>query len=247
MTELTDDAFLGGRLNILQPSRGFRAAIDSVFLAAAVAAAPGQTVLELGSGVGTSSLCLARRVDRITITEVEIDSELSRLATENAQRNDLADRIACITGDAADLPADLRNRQFDHVFFNPPFHRRGAGTPSPEPAKDAANQANDGALARWLESAIRRLRPGGTVTLVHIPDALTEILAGLVGRAGRVLVFPLWPRVGHSASRILVSAEKGARAPMQLLPGMVLHGEGGKYTPEADNVLRGMHGIEMGI
>ena len=41
---LTEDGFLGGRLRILQPEKGFRAGIDSVFLAAAVPCAPGDAV-----------------------------------------------------------------------------------------------------------------------------------------------------------------------------------------------------------
>ncbi|HET6223567.1 MAG TPA: hypothetical protein VFE11_15445, partial [Dongiaceae bacterium] len=52
--DVTDDAFLGGALRILQPKEGYRAGIDAVFLAAA---APARTsrkerVLDVGAGVG---------------------------------------------------------------------------------------------------------------------------------------------------------------------------------------------------
>jgi tRNA1Val (adenine37-N6)-methyltransferase len=33
---LTEDGFLGGRLKVLQPEKGFRAGIDSVLLAATI-------------------------------------------------------------------------------------------------------------------------------------------------------------------------------------------------------------------
>ncbi|MFM7443793.1 MAG: methyltransferase, partial [Tabrizicola sp.] len=50
--ELSDDKFLCGRLRLLQPVRGYRAATDPVLLAAACPAEPGQSVLDLGCGAG---------------------------------------------------------------------------------------------------------------------------------------------------------------------------------------------------
>ena len=62
MTELTRDAFLGGRLHLWQPVNGYRAGVDPVLLAASVNARAGQAVLELGCGGGTAMLCLGKRV-----------------------------------------------------------------------------------------------------------------------------------------------------------------------------------------
>ena len=52
--DLSCDGFLGGRLKIFQPKSGYRAATDPVFLAAAVPAQAGQSVLELGCGAGVA-------------------------------------------------------------------------------------------------------------------------------------------------------------------------------------------------
>src|SRR5262249_33726755 len=60
--ETTTDRFLDGRLRLQQPTRGFRAGLDAVVLAAAVPAEGGDSVLELGAGCGTATLCLAARV-----------------------------------------------------------------------------------------------------------------------------------------------------------------------------------------
>ena len=64
---LSCDAFLGGRLRIWQPRAGYRAGIDPVMLAAAVPARPRQSVLELGCGAGTASLCLAAQPSSSTL------------------------------------------------------------------------------------------------------------------------------------------------------------------------------------
>jgi tRNA1Val (adenine37-N6)-methyltransferase len=46
--ETTFDAFLGGRITLEQPTKGYRAGVDPVLLAASVPARAGQSVLELG-------------------------------------------------------------------------------------------------------------------------------------------------------------------------------------------------------
>ena len=78
--ETTNDLFLGGKVTALQPAKGYRAGIDAVLLAASVPAKAGETVLELGCGVGVASLCLAARVEGVEITGVELQPEYAALA-----------------------------------------------------------------------------------------------------------------------------------------------------------------------
>ena len=105
MTEaVTLDRFLNGRITVAQPVSGFRAGHDSVLLAAAVPAEPDSHVLELGSGAGVATLCLAALVSGARITGIEIDPDLVRLANENAARNAFADRVWFIAADVAITP-----------------------------------------------------------------------------------------------------------------------------------------------
>jgi tRNA1(Val) A37 N6-methylase TrmN6 len=78
----------------------------------------------------------------------------------------------------------------------------------------------------------------GTVTLIHRADSLGKILVSMEDRFGDIRVAPLYAREGTAASRVIVQGIKGSKAPMQLLPGLVLHGEGNAFTPDADAVLR---------
>ena len=41
-----------------------------------------------------------------------------------------------------------------------------------------------------------------------------------------------------AAKRVILQARKGSRAPMDLLPGLALHDAEGRYTPEAEAILR---------
>jgi tRNA1Val (adenine37-N6)-methyltransferase len=234
MNVATEDEFLGGRLVVRQPRAGFRAGLDAVMLAAAVPARPGETALELGSGVGTAALCLARRVEGVTVDGIELDAELVDIAVTNAETNALSDRVTFLAGDVLDPPRKLR-RSFDHVFCNPPFH--GAeGEASPDLDRARAKM-DEGRLADWLTAGVKRTRSGGTFTAILRADRLNEALAALP--SGGATIFPLWPKAGLAAKRVIVRVLKGARAPLVLAPGLVLHAAGGGYTPEADAVLRG--------
>jgi len=232
--EWTEDRFLGGRITLRQPSRGFRAGLDAVVLAAAVPAQAGEEVLELGAGAGAASLCLAARLDGVRIIGVEIDPELAELAAANAAANALAERVSFLAADALALPQALR-RPFAHVFCNPPFHGE-EGEAAPDPARARALQ-DGGRFSDWLEVGLKRTVSAGSFTVILRADRLGEALDVLPERG--VTVFPLWPREGRPAKRVLLQVCQGSRAQLAILPGLMLHGPDGKYTTEADAVLRG--------
>lgn len=240
----SEDRLLGGRVRLRQPVSGPRAAIDAVLLAAAVPAREGERVLDLGTGAGAASLCLAARVARVTLTGLEIQPAAATLARGNADLNGVADRFEVVVGDVAHPPADLRAGGFDHVMANPPHHAAGRATAPADPALAAARiEATAGAgLGDWIACGFRLVRNGGTVTIIHRADRLDDLLHELRGRRGGarggIVVFPLWPRAGQAAKRVVVRARKGGGAPLRLASGLVLHGEGGSYTEAAEAVLR---------
>ena len=241
--ETSDDGLLDGRLRLRQPLTGYRAGSDAVFLAAAVPARPGAHVLDAGCGVGAVAACLAHRVDRIRVTGIELQPVLAGLARENAARNGLGDRITVETGDIARPPAAIAAAAFDHVACNPPFYEAGRAQAARDPGKTAAHIEGEADLAVWLRFCLARLRPGGTLTVIHRTARLADLLAGLADRAGDIVVFPLWPGADRPAKRVLVQATKGGRGPSLLSPGLALHGPDGRYTPAADNILR--HGAAL--
>jgi tRNA1(Val) A37 N6-methylase TrmN6 len=231
--EVTEDRFLGGRVLVRQRRDGFRAGLDAVMLAAAVPAIPGDEVLELGSGAGTASLCLASRIPGVEVVGAEIESELVTLSNQNAAANGFGDRVVFVTVDVLDLPTDMK-REYRHAFCNPPFHA-GMGVQSPD-ALRAGAMHDDGALGDWLSIGVKRTVSAGTFTAILRADRLSEALVALP--ATGVSVFPLHPRAGEAAKRVIVQVRKGSRAPLAMLRGLVLHEADGSYTPEANAVLR---------
>ena len=232
------DALLGGRVVMDQPAAGYRAAIDPVLLAAAAPVAPGDRVLDLGCGTGAAALCLLARVPELRVTGLDLQIELVRMAGANARTNGVAARFVPMVGDVARLPPRLAPASFDHVMCNPPHLKAGAGRPSPDRARDLATREGPAGLADWVGAALVMARTRGSLTFIHRADRLDDLLGALKGKAGNVTVFPLWPKRGSPARRILVQARKGAAGPLGLCPGMVLHEADGAFTAAAEAVLR---------
>jgi tRNA1(Val) A37 N6-methylase TrmN6 len=238
-SDVTRDALLGGRVRLYQPRQGYRVAIDPVFLAAAVPVVRGDRVLDVGCGVGAASLCVAFREPGCRISAVEANRDLVRLAVENVSANAMGGRIDVMVGDLVRPPSRLAPGSFHHVMANPPYLEDGQATPSPIPGKAMANIESTARLGDWLRFALMMVRAGGTVTVIHRADRLDALLAELHGRAGGIVVFPLWPdRTSRPAKRVLVRVVKGSATPMRLAAGLVLHEPGGGYSEPAEQILR---------
>ncbi len=249
--KVTDDGFLGGRLQVLQPEKGYRAGIDAVMLAAAVPAVPGDHVLDLGAGVGVASLCLASRCLDVKVTGLEIQSALVETALENIKRNGLELRARIVEGSISEKAAILSEKDvaygsFDHVMTNPPFYEQDKIWDSPNDSKATAHALEDVSLEEWLRVTCAMAKPKGTVTIVHRADALPDLLKGVEGKLGGLIAFPLWPAAGKEASRVLLQGLKGSRAPFRLANGLLLHGEDGGFTSDSDAVLRNGVALPLG-
>ncbi len=184
---------------------------------------------------------------------MEIDPALLRLCVDNARTNGFAERTDFMVGDVAHPPARLAPGSFDHVMANPPFLETARANVSPDAGRAGANVegragpgGNGADLAAWLRLALTMVRTGGTVTVVHRADRLDEVTQGLKPLSGGITVFPLWPDAQTGpAKRVLVQAIKGSKAPLSLARGLVLHEDGGGFTPQAEAVLRGGAGLRL--
>ena len=239
----TEDHFLGGRLVIRQPKDGYRAGSDPMFLAAAVPARAGAAVLDLGCGVGTASLCLLARVEGVRAVGLELQPGLAGLARANAAANGFAGRFQVVAGCLTEPPEGAPYHHFDHVITNPPWYEPGTIRP-PSAQSKAIGHMEEVELAQWLKQAVRFLKPKGRLFVVHRADRLGDILAGLHPlKVGEVRVFPLWPKAGKAATRVVVAARKDAKTPLEVQPGLLLHHPDGGYTDKADAILR--HGAAL--
>tara|TARA_Y100001936_G_scaffold247882_1_gene294647 strand:+ start:3130 stop:3879 length:750 start_codon:yes stop_codon:yes gene_type:complete len=235
----TEDTLLGGQVRLRQPKEGFRAAIDTVLLAAAVPAKSGQNVLELGVGSGGATLCLLHRVDGVNITGIDVNPTMVTLATNNVRLNSVSDRAEISIGDVAKkLPTEF-DATFDHVMMNPPYLPEKTDHVSSNPDRALATKEAGANLKRWLKFGHDALRYKGYLTVIHRADRLDELIKSLSHNFGGVTIQPLWPREGEEAKRIIVQTRKGVGTPARILPGVTIHRDDGGYTDEAAAILKG--------
>jgi tRNA1(Val) A37 N6-methylase TrmN6 len=239
---VTDDAVLGGRLKLLQPARGHRAGHDAILLAAA-ALRCGHAI-DLGAGVGTAGLALLVRGAARSVTLVDVDRDLVRLAASNAARNGFGARAEAVQADVAKLarrggPPRPAAASAELVILNPPFNDPTTRRESPDAAKRRAHAADEAGLEPWIAAADRLLKGNGRLALIHRPEALADILGRLAPRFGAVEIVPVHARPRGAAIRILVRAQKGKRSPLAIRAPFVLAEDDGRPTHEAEAVLRG--------
>jgi len=219
--DLSQDGFFDGDLKFWQPKQGYRAATDSVYLAAAVPALSGQSVLELGCGAGVALGCLCQRVSGLNAVGLEIQAEYLELANRNFGENRLP--VEVFEGDLIEMPKILRMKNFDHVIANPPFFSKISHTAPADSGKVLAHMAGPKTTANWINAAVKRLKPGGVLTMIHRVDSLQEIFQEIGNKAGDIKVLPIASRVGNPARRVIFQAKKGALGPMRLLAPLIVH------------------------
>ena len=243
MDATPEDLLLDGRVRLRQAQGGYRAGMDAALLAAACDAPDGARVLEAGCGVGGALLAAAARRPGAVFVGMERDPAAAALARENVGLNGMEARVEILAGDVALPFRTLGLPPFDAVMANPPFFDDPAALRAPSAAKSGAWMA-DGGLAAWTGFLSKAVREGGSLTLIHRADRLADLLALLAPKAGSFQVRPVHAHADAPAKRVLVRAVKTGKAPLHLLPALVLHPrEGAKHTDEAEAILRGKAGL----
>lgn len=246
--DVTQDTLFNGALCLAQPARGHRIGTDAVLLAAACPRGAAR-IVDLGCGAGAVGLRAAQVNAAANVALVDCDPAILAIAAGNITANHLENRCRTVaadvfSGEFPDVDSGLKDWA-DVLLTNPPFAAPGRGTASPDAGRARAHVIA-GTLEGWVKAALRCLRPGGTLVMIHRADATGEILAVLARRFGGVRLRFVHPRAGEPAHRVLVSSRKGTRAPLAVLPPLVLHNAEGQFTVEAADIHAGVCGLAAG-
>lgn len=234
----TEDNLLDGKVRLLQKQDGYRTAIDPIFLAAAVPAKAGDVVLDLGCGVGAVSLCLHTRISGLNIIGLDVQKPLVNLARRNSALNNCEDNLLFVVGDLLNPQKEIPEAKFDHVMANPPYFLANNCNASPNADKALANVESEAGLVDWVRVANRALKNRGSITFIHRTDRVADLIVALHNSFGGLIIFPLWPSRGKEAKRVIVTARKGIDSPARISPGLVLHGDDGSFSDQAQGILK---------
>lgn len=236
MITYSNDYLLDKRIKIFQPLDGYRTSSDAVLLSALPDnIKAGENILDVGSGTGGISLCLAHRHTANEIIGLEIQPELAVLAQQSAEANGFS-HLQYLHCDIKQKTLPIAACSFNHVITNPPYSDHDM--PSPNFSKATAHNHHNFDLSSWLHFCLKMLKPFGHLYLINRAEALNEILTALNGRAGAVKIIPVYSKPGQNAKRVMVSAQKDSKTPTIILPPLYIHKTDGSYTDAANAILR---------
>lgn len=239
MDDYTHDYLLDKRVKIFQPLNGYRASTDAVILSSMISKIKkGESILDVGSGTGAISLCLASRFaeQQPQIMGLELQPQLAELSNLSAQANNFASFLQYINCNIKNKPREIKNCSFNHVITNPPYSE--SDMPSPNISKALAHNHNNFSLKAWIDFCIKMIAPLGHFYIINRAEALDEILASIHGKLGHIEVIPLFSKAGQKAKRVVVRAQKDKHTPTTIHSGLIIHEANGEYTQTSHRILR---------
>ena len=259
MSELAEfetslDDFYRGRFQAEQPvGTGHRAGSDALLIAAALPEDAAGELADLGAGDGVAGLAAAVSNSGLKVTLVEKNARMAALAMKNLRLRPnlgLASRTSVLQADVTlsgskRQDAGLRENSFDYVIMNPPYNHE-AQRASPDTLRSEAHVMGLFGLDAWIRTATAILKPGGMLVMIYRTEKIGEVAACAQGRFGAISIVPVHSKIDEGAKRILLRMVKGSRAPLTIMPGLVLHESDGRPTELAEALMNGEARVTFG-
>ncbi len=237
----TVDTILSGALSIVQPSGGYRFAIDSILLARFARPRPRARVLELGAGCGVVSVMLAALHHLNKVVAVELQPPLAAMITQNAALNGTAAvRAVCADIRQRNIPG-LTAASFDYVVANPPYRAASRGRESPDAERRVARGGDGATLADFIAGAARYALHGGRAALVFTASRTAELIAEMKQQSlePKRIRF-VHPRKDEPATLVLMEARKGGGVEAIVEAPLFIYTASSVYTDETRTMLTRM-------
>ncbi|MCP5048055.1 MAG: methyltransferase [bacterium] len=231
------DYFYKGKVTVFQEEKGYRFSIDAPILADFLPVLPDQTALEIGAGSAIVSLLALYKKKFAAITGIEIQTALSRLASQNAEANGFLNNLTIVPADFNDVYGDYSGIR--HIFSNPPYNEIHRGRLSPNPQIRDAKSETKLTLNQLLTKSYGILGSGGNLYLVLPYDRYAETIkiaettGYAISRLREVFSFK-----DGKPGRFLVQLTN-YNVSLQKMPPLIIFKEKGVYTAEMDRILTG--------
>ena len=218
---------------IIQNNTGYRYSLEPFLLADFAKVAPGQEILDIGTGCGIIPLLIIHREPEIKVTGIEIQDSSANYAEENISKNET--KIKIVRGDF--LKWEWASKQFDLIVSNPPYRKINSGRINPDAGKAISRHELKLSLPAMLNKAKPILKRGGHITLAYPPIRLQETLRELETRE----LYPSRARFIHGfknaeAKIFLVDAIKEKKSDLIVDSPLYVYNKDGSYSKEMQEI-----------
>ncbi|MDO5440982.1 MAG: methyltransferase [Bacillota bacterium] len=213
-----------GDLKLIQDENEFCYGTDAVLLARFANLPQHLNVIDLCTGNGAVAFISYNLYNPQHVVGVDVNTHEIELAKESASINGIEDKMEFISEDVLNIKKRLEFESFDAVLINPPYQENGRGICGNIDAKHAARFETTANLADFFDAAAYLLKPKGTLTMVHRPSRLVDILSLARERkleAKRLQMVA--PHPGESANIVLIQFVKGGGHELKIEPEYYVH------------------------
>jgi tRNA1Val (adenine37-N6)-methyltransferase len=164
------------QFSVIQKDSGMKVCTDATLFGAMAPVAPGDRVLDIGTGTGLLAL-MAAQLGAATVVGVELTLEACREAEQNFFNSPWGERLRLVPGDIRDSTMESLG-EFDLVISNPPFFDRHTGTT--DVLRNMARHNGNLSHPELIRHAVPRLSPKGLLYVllpVHAVGSFQAIAA----------------------------------------------------------------------
>ncbi|MDO4982538.1 MAG: methyltransferase [Eubacteriales bacterium] len=224
---------------LFKQAEHFRLSTDSVLLSDYVNLSSVKKGFDLGCASGIIALLLLERSEKLCMTGLEINENACALAHENMERNGFDGRCEIVCGDIREHRRLFAAGSFDLVVSNPPYFPVGSGVEAPDAARAAARGEGQCTLDELCRAAAFLLKTGGSFTLVHRCERLSELFCSMTESGIEPKRLRLVQHKAASApSLVLVEGRRGGKPGLRIEPPLILAADDGSETEEYKRIYR---------
>ncbi len=221
-------------LKIYQNTEMFKFSLDSVLLANFVTINPStKKILDIGTGNAIIPLILSTKT-KSKITGVEIQKEVSNLATKSVKINNLDEQINIINKDINEYLKTDETEVYDVITCNPPFFKLNEKSIINESkCKQIARHEITLNLDNLIKISKKLLKNNGRLAIVHRPERLIEIIEIMKKNniEPKKLCF-VYPKINIESNILLIEGIKNGKPGIKILPPIYTHNIDNTYTKE---------------
>ncbi len=166
-----------GDLKLIQDPDEFCYGTDAVLLARFANLEENLEIVDLCTGNGAVALMLQYLYHPKHIIGIDVNEHEIKLANQTAELNQLCDVLEFACDDVLNAKNRFKFESFDAVTINPPYQEKGRGIPGFSAARHIARFETTANLRDFFSAAAYLLKPKGSLTMVHRPSRLVDILS----------------------------------------------------------------------
>jgi len=234
--ETIDDLQLKG-IHLIQKKDAFRFGVDAVLLANFAKIKKGFRVVDLCSGTGIIPFILAGKTEAESMTGIEIQRDMTDMASRSAKYNKLEQKIEFINLDIKDSKKLSLLKKADVVTVNPPYKLKDSGLINPDDKNAIARHEICCTFEDVVVAAKAVLKHSGRIYIIHRPDRLVDVLCTM--RKYRIepkLIRMVHPNYTKAPTMVLIEGQNNGGKFLKWLPPLYVYDMKGNYTEEINEI-----------